>query len=346
MTIADLQHELAAVEVAELAVQRPDDGRGEQVRRDDPGQMLDPAEVADDRRQRGRDDRLVERREQQHEQQRAEDQADATLLRVAHDGLLLAAPTWRSWASVRGGRSSGVAAELRSPSKTKPRWRRQMSGATLPPSSITRSLAQKRSGMSCAVKSGGKRPLLLGARDESSHEWPDATPHRRGPLASVCLGLDDVLESTVARMEDERLLDEPSEATPWIRLLERGRGMGDELLVRLFEHGVDQVLASRKMAVERSDAEPRLPGDLAHRHLDPGGREELPRRRDEPFTVAPGVTSGRRGCPSDGQGADGSRNGTCAPVCATMPAPAGTTTKGSTDARVHARQLRLDAPLP
>jgi hypothetical protein len=44
--------------------------------------MLDPAEVADDRRQRGRDDRLVERREQQDEQERAEDQADALVLLV------------------------------------------------------------------------------------------------------------------------------------------------------------------------------------------------------------------------------------------------------------------------
>ena len=65
-----LQHDLAAVEVAELAVERARDGRREQVGGHDPRQVLDPAEIADDRRQRGRDDRLVERREQQHQQQR------------------------------------------------------------------------------------------------------------------------------------------------------------------------------------------------------------------------------------------------------------------------------------
>ena len=75
----DLQDELAAVEVAELAVERAGDRRGQQVRGDDPREVGDPAEVADDRRQRRRDDRLVERGEQQHEHQRQEDQAQARL---------------------------------------------------------------------------------------------------------------------------------------------------------------------------------------------------------------------------------------------------------------------------
>ena len=75
-----LQHLLAAVEVAELPVERPGDRRGEQVRGHDPREVRDPAEVADDRRQRRRDDRLVERGEQQHEEQRGEDQADARLV--------------------------------------------------------------------------------------------------------------------------------------------------------------------------------------------------------------------------------------------------------------------------
>ena len=75
-----LQHELAAVEVAELAVERAGDGRREQVGGHDPREVLDAAELADDRRQRGRDDRLVERREQQDEHERAEDQADALRL--------------------------------------------------------------------------------------------------------------------------------------------------------------------------------------------------------------------------------------------------------------------------
>jgi hypothetical protein len=62
-----LEHELPAVQVAELPVQRRGHRRGQQVGGHDPGQVLDPAEVADDRRQGGRDDRLVERRQQQHE---------------------------------------------------------------------------------------------------------------------------------------------------------------------------------------------------------------------------------------------------------------------------------------
>ena len=73
----DLERLLAAVEIAELAVERAGDRRREQVRGHDPREVLEPAEVADDRRQRGRDDRLVERREQDDEHQRAEDQADA-----------------------------------------------------------------------------------------------------------------------------------------------------------------------------------------------------------------------------------------------------------------------------
>ena len=78
-----LQHDLSAVEVAQLAVHRTDHRRGEQVRRDDPGELRDSSEVADDRRQRRRDDRLVERGEQQHEQERAEDQAHARLIRAS-----------------------------------------------------------------------------------------------------------------------------------------------------------------------------------------------------------------------------------------------------------------------
>ena len=81
-----LEDELAPVEVAELPVQRARHGRREQVRRHDPRHVRRAAEVADDRRQRGRDDRLVERGEQQHEQERSEDDADAGRL-WAHAAL-------------------------------------------------------------------------------------------------------------------------------------------------------------------------------------------------------------------------------------------------------------------
>ena len=71
----DLQQPLASVEIAELPVQRPDDRRGQQVGRHHPREVLEAAEVADDGRQRRRDDRLVERGDQQHEEQRSEDEA-------------------------------------------------------------------------------------------------------------------------------------------------------------------------------------------------------------------------------------------------------------------------------
>ena len=69
---AGLQHDLAPVHVAELPVQRRDGGLREQVGGDDPGDVVQAAEVADDRGQRGRDDRLIECRQQHHEQQASE----------------------------------------------------------------------------------------------------------------------------------------------------------------------------------------------------------------------------------------------------------------------------------
>jgi hypothetical protein len=57
-----LQHDLSAVLVAQLSVEGANDRRREQVGSDDPRELGDPSEVADDRRQRRRDDRLIERR--------------------------------------------------------------------------------------------------------------------------------------------------------------------------------------------------------------------------------------------------------------------------------------------
>ena len=72
-----LQQRLSAVQIAELAVQGPGHGRREQVGGHHPGQVRQAAEVAHDGGQRGRDDRLVERGQQQHQHQRREDQAHA-----------------------------------------------------------------------------------------------------------------------------------------------------------------------------------------------------------------------------------------------------------------------------
>jgi hypothetical protein len=60
---------LAAIKVAELAVQRGGHGRREHVRGHHPGQVRDAAEVADDARQRRADDQLVQHGEQNREQQ-------------------------------------------------------------------------------------------------------------------------------------------------------------------------------------------------------------------------------------------------------------------------------------
>ena len=75
----DLEHNLAAVEIAELPIDRRDNGLGEQVSGDHPGDVAQAAEVADDGRKRGGDDRLVQRCHQQHQHQPGEDDLDAGL---------------------------------------------------------------------------------------------------------------------------------------------------------------------------------------------------------------------------------------------------------------------------
>ncbi len=67
----DQKDQPAAMDVAELAVERGHRGRGQKVGGHHPGQVRGIAELATDGRQRGRDDRLVERR-QQHRQQDAD----------------------------------------------------------------------------------------------------------------------------------------------------------------------------------------------------------------------------------------------------------------------------------
>ena len=84
---------LAPVHVAELAVDRRRDRRGEQVRGDDPGEVVEPAEVADDGRQRNRDDRLVERGEEHAEHQRDEHRAQR---RAGQPPVLLHLPRVRA----------------------------------------------------------------------------------------------------------------------------------------------------------------------------------------------------------------------------------------------------------
>ena len=94
-----LEQPLAAVLVAELAPHRGGGRGGQQVRGDHPGQVVQPAQVTDDRRQGGGHDGLVQRGEQDRQHQRGvhEDQATTgadcrrgrAVLVVRHMGLCI-----------------------------------------------------------------------------------------------------------------------------------------------------------------------------------------------------------------------------------------------------------------
>ena len=73
---ADQHRDPPAMDVAELAVERRHRGRGQEIDGDDPGQMLEVAELAPDGRQRRGDDGLVEGREEHGEKDADEDRAD------------------------------------------------------------------------------------------------------------------------------------------------------------------------------------------------------------------------------------------------------------------------------
>ena len=72
----DLEHDLAAVLIAELPVKRRHDRLRQQVRRHDPADVVEPSELSHDRRERGRDDRAVQRRQQHHQHEAGEDDVD------------------------------------------------------------------------------------------------------------------------------------------------------------------------------------------------------------------------------------------------------------------------------
>ena len=94
---------LAPDHVAELAVERRRDRRGEQVRGHDPREVVEAAEVADDRRQRGRDDRLVERGQEHAEHQRDEDRPQGAPGGTPVGGRVHRAPSLRRASQLRSG---------------------------------------------------------------------------------------------------------------------------------------------------------------------------------------------------------------------------------------------------
>ena len=71
-----LEHSLATVKIAELAVDGSDDRLSKKIRRDDPRNVVQAAEFFDNRRQRCRNDRRVQRSEQHDEQEAAENNPD------------------------------------------------------------------------------------------------------------------------------------------------------------------------------------------------------------------------------------------------------------------------------
>jgi hypothetical protein len=68
------EQRLASVEIAGAPPQRHRDGGAQQVGGDDPGELVEATEVADDRGQRRGHDRLVQRRQEHRQQQAAERQ--------------------------------------------------------------------------------------------------------------------------------------------------------------------------------------------------------------------------------------------------------------------------------
>jgi hypothetical protein len=70
---ADLEDPLAAEQITELSGKDRRDRLGEHVRGHDPAHVPGTAEIADDRRERGGHDRLVQRRQEHPEHDRAED---------------------------------------------------------------------------------------------------------------------------------------------------------------------------------------------------------------------------------------------------------------------------------
>ena len=89
----------------------------------------------------------------------------------------------------------------------------------------------------------------------------------------------------------ERLFEKAGEAGPGVVGGDGLLGELDELGEGVFEHRVDQLLLGREVAIERPHPEACMPGDLLDRDVDPRGREQLARARDEQLPVAAGVTT-------------------------------------------------------
>jgi len=83
------QERLAAEQVAHLAVDRHRHGRGEEVGRDDPREVLDPVELAHERRQGAREHHLAQAREEHDDHERQEEERDGAAVHRRGGGRAL-----------------------------------------------------------------------------------------------------------------------------------------------------------------------------------------------------------------------------------------------------------------
>src|SRR6266550_5852214 len=92
---------------------------------------------------------------------------------------------------------------------------------------------------------------------------------------------DDVLDAAVLRVELEQALEETGQARPCVWVVRRLAGETDDLVERVLEDCVDQLVLRREVAVERPHSDAGVPGDLLHGDLDTALGEELARGGNE-----------------------------------------------------------------
>ncbi len=248
------EHGLAPVHVAELSVERRRRRGREQVGGDDPREVLEATEVADDRRQRRRDDRLVQRGQEHAQHQRAEHgheraagQHVAGLGGVAVGGAHARSPSCREWKTAPGASSwvSVPSATARAPaSSSAPNTRTAHSvesvGENSPaawPRSISARSGSPRIAAAVLARLGVDRELRLGRELGHGVALGDVQPRGAEPLQRV--GGASLVQAA-GQQGSLALLD----------------GLGLDR--------ADQRLARREVAVHRRAADAGREADLAH----------------------------------------------------------------------------------
>ena len=114
------------------------------------------------------------------------------------------------------------------------------------------------------------------------------------------MGRERVLEPPVVGLQRESPLEKPGEPGPRVAFAGPLLGRPDELGEGVLEHGVDQLVLGREVAVQRPHTDTRAARDLLDRDVRACGRKQLAGARNQPLTVAPSVAAdlrmGRRRC--------------------------------------------------